>query len=66
MINEENDNPSWPLFLIDLNLAIKENRENPSEASKKTGTRAFILIGALYGEKRTFKHDLKSFFWIFF
>jgi hypothetical protein len=52
--------------LIDLDLAIKENRENPSEAPKKIGTRAFMSIGALYGEKRSFKHDLESFFWVFF
>ncbi|KAJ5642825.1 hypothetical protein N7490_006825 [Penicillium lividum] len=26
MINEDKDNPSWPSFLIDLDLAIKEQR----------------------------------------
>jgi tRNA A-37 threonylcarbamoyl transferase component Bud32 len=24
ILNEEEDNPSWPVFLIDLDLAIKE------------------------------------------
>ncbi|KAH7125052.1 hypothetical protein B0J13DRAFT_455055, partial [Dactylonectria estremocensis] len=24
MINEDDDNPSWPAFLIDLDLSIKE------------------------------------------
>ncbi|KAI9777131.1 MAG: hypothetical protein M1839_009087 [Geoglossum umbratile] len=66
MMNEQEDNPSWPSFLIDLDLAIKENRENPSGAPNKTGTRAFMAIGALYGEKHTFMHDLESFFWVLF
>lgn len=25
-----------------------------------------MSIGALYGEKRSFRHDLESFFWVFF
>jgi hypothetical protein len=25
MINDDDDNPSWPSFLIDLDLGIKEN-----------------------------------------
>jgi len=62
MMNEEEDNPSWPAFLIDLDLAIKEDREKPSGAPNKTGTRAFMVIGALYGEKRSFMHDLSPFF----
>jgi hypothetical protein len=28
MVNEEDDNRSWRSFLIDLDLAIKEQREN--------------------------------------
>jgi hypothetical protein len=32
MINEDDDNPSWPSFLIDLDLAIKEQREAASGA----------------------------------
>jgi len=66
MMNEEEDNPSWQSFLIDLDLAIKENREKPSGAPSKTGTRAFMAIGALYGEEHSFMHDLESFFWVLF
>jgi hypothetical protein len=66
MMNGEEDNPSWPSFLIDLDLAIKENREELSGALNKTGTRAFMAIGALYGEKHSFMHDLESFFWVLY
>lgn len=54
MVNEDDDNPSWPSFLIDLDLAIKEQREGVSGAKGKTGTRAFIAIGALLGEQHSF------------
>jgi len=68
MMNEEEDNPSWPSLLIDLDLGVRKKRENPSRAPNKTGARAFMAIGALYGEKRTYMHDLGSFlgvlFWI--
>lgn len=57
---------SWSSFLIDLDLAVKEDREKSSGAPNKTGTRAFMSIGALYGEKRSFRHDLESFFGGFF
>lgn len=66
MINEDNDNPSWPSFLIDLDLAIKVQREGASGAKGKTGTRAFMAIGALLGEQHSFMHDLESFFWVLF
>jgi hypothetical protein len=66
ILNEEEDNPSWPAFLIDLDLAIKERRERPSGARAKTGTRAFMAIGLLLGERHSFMHDLESFFWIIF
>ncbi|KAK7421733.1 hypothetical protein QQZ08_009821 [Neonectria magnoliae] len=66
MINEDDDNPSWPSFLIDLDLAIKEQREGASGAKGKTGTRAFMAIGALLGEQHSFMHDLESFFWVLF
>ncbi|KAI9769851.1 MAG: hypothetical protein M1840_003845 [Geoglossum simile] len=66
MMNEEEDNPSWLSFLIDLDLAIKENQGKPSGAPSKTGTRAFMAIGALYGEEHSFMHDLESFFWVLF
>ena len=66
MMNEEDGNPSWPSFLIDLDLAIKEQRQGYSGARGKTGTRAFMAIGVLYGEKHSFRHDLESFFWVLF
>ena len=66
MMNEEDCNPSWPSFLIDLDLAINEQREEPSGARAKTGTRAFMAIGVLLGEKHSFRHDLESFFWVLF
>jgi hypothetical protein len=67
MINEEDNNPSWRAFLIDLDLAIKENREKPSGARSKTGTRAFMAIGVLLDdEQHSFMHDLESFFWVLF
>ncbi|KAH6988698.1 hypothetical protein EDB80DRAFT_555094, partial [Ilyonectria destructans] len=53
-------------FLIDLDLAIKEKREGASGAKGKTGTRAFMAIGALLGEQHSFMHDLGSFFWVLF
>lgn len=66
MINEDHDNPSWPSFLIDLDLAIREQRKAASGAKGKTGTRAFMAIGALLGEQHSFMHDLESFFWVLF
>ncbi|KAL2049868.1 hypothetical protein ABVK25_009852 [Lepraria finkii] len=66
LVNEEDDNPSWPAFLIDLDLAIKEKREEPSGARGKTGTRAFMAIGVLLGEKHSTWHDFESFFWLLF
>jgi len=66
LMNEEDDNPSRKSFLIDLDLAIKEKREGPSGARGKTGTRAFIAIGVLLGEKHSFRHNLESFFWVLF
>ncbi|KAJ2996128.1 hypothetical protein NUW58_g1072 [Xylaria curta] len=66
LINEDSDNPSWPSFLIDLDLAIREQRDGASGAKGKTGTRAFMAIGALLGEQHSFMHDLESFFWVLF
>ncbi|ORY58515.1 uncharacterized protein BCR38DRAFT_527535 [Pseudomassariella vexata] len=37
MINEDETNPSWPSFLIDMDLAIREIREGASGARGKTG-----------------------------
>jgi hypothetical protein len=67
MVNEDDDNPSYPAFLIDLDLAIKEKRETSSGARGKTGTRAFMAIGVLLDEEpHSFMHDLESFFWVLF
>ncbi|EGE81887.1 hypothetical protein BDDG_04830 [Blastomyces dermatitidis ATCC 18188] len=66
MMNEDDSNPSFRSFLIDLDLAIKEQREGFSGARGKTGTRAFMSIGVLLGEKHSFMHDLESFFWVLF
>ncbi|KAH7012487.1 uncharacterized protein B0I36DRAFT_339394, partial [Microdochium trichocladiopsis] len=53
-------------FLIDLDLAVTEQRQEASGAHGKTGTRAFMAIGALLGEQHSFMHDLESFFWVLF
>ncbi|RDK48224.1 hypothetical protein M752DRAFT_300036 [Aspergillus phoenicis ATCC 13157] len=37
MVNEDVNNPSWPAFLIDLDLAIREERDGASGANSKTG-----------------------------
>jgi hypothetical protein len=66
MMNEDEGNPSWSSFLIDLDLSIEEQREESSGARAKTGTRAFMAIGVLLGEKHSFRHDLESFFWVLF
>ncbi|PLB43857.1 hypothetical protein P170DRAFT_418244 [Aspergillus steynii IBT 23096] len=65
IINEEH-NGSWSAFLIDMDLAIRERRDQASGARGKTGTRAFMAIGLLLGEKHSFWHDLESFFWVLF
>ncbi|KAL2826014.1 hypothetical protein BJY01DRAFT_151358 [Aspergillus pseudoustus] len=65
LMNEENASP-WPSFLIDLDLAIRENRDQPSGAHGKTGTRAFMPIAQLLGDKLSFVHGLESFFWVLF
>ncbi|WPJ66546.1 hypothetical protein SMAC4_14062 [Sordaria macrospora] len=66
MINEDDNNPSWRSFLIDLDLAVRKERESASGAKGITGTRAFIAIGVLLGEQHSFMHDLESFFWVLF
>ncbi|CAH0019548.1 unnamed protein product [Clonostachys rhizophaga] len=66
MVNEDDSNPSWRAFLIDLDLAIIEERVSASGAKGKTGTRAFMAIGALLGEQHSFMHDRESFFWVLF
>jgi len=66
MMNEDPTNLSWPAFLIDLDLGIREQRDEPSGARGITGTRAFMAIGALRGEKHSAMHDYESFFWLLF
>ncbi|KKZ65096.1 hypothetical protein EMCG_01336 [[Emmonsia] crescens] len=66
LVNEDDNNPSWRSFLIDLDLAVKVQRDGFSGARGKTGTRAFMAIGVLYGEKHSYMHDLESFFWVLF
>lgn len=66
LINEDDDNPSWRSFLIDLDLAIEEQRIGASGAREMTGTKVFMAIGVLKGEKHSFMHDLESFFWVLF
>ncbi len=50
IINEDNNNLLLPLFLIDLDLVIKEQREGISRVKGKTGIKTFIVIGALLNE----------------
>ncbi|TAQ84941.1 hypothetical protein B7494_g6736 [Chlorociboria aeruginascens] len=67
LMNEDDDNPSWPSFVIDLDLAIKEQQERATRAQGMAGTRAFMAIGVLLEkEKHSFMHDLESFFWVLF
>ncbi|KAJ8067854.1 hypothetical protein OCU04_003445 [Sclerotinia nivalis] len=68
MINEDKDkeNRSWFSFLIDLDLAIKEDRKGSSGAKGKTGTRVFMAIGILMGDLHSYMHDLETFFWVLF
>ncbi|XXH05277.1 hypothetical protein Hte_011702 [Hypoxylon texense] len=66
MVHEDERNPPWRGFLIDLDLAINEERKVASGAKGKTGTRAFMAIGSLLGEQHSFMHDLESFFWVLF
>ncbi|OJD23732.1 hypothetical protein ACJ73_04918 [Blastomyces percursus] len=54
-------------FVIDLDLAVHKDRVKASEARLKTGTRAFMAIGVLWGKQQhSFMHDLESFFWVLF
>ncbi|OJD12475.1 hypothetical protein ACJ73_09345 [Blastomyces percursus] len=66
MINEGDSDGTCRSFLIDLDLAIRRDREEPSGAKGKTGTRAFMSIGILLEEQHSFMHDLESFFWVLF
>ncbi|KAF9730065.1 hypothetical protein PMIN01_11998 [Paraphaeosphaeria minitans] len=67
IVNEDPENPSWFAFLIDLDLAIREQREKSSGALGKTGTRAFMAIGMLLDDQNhSYMHDLESFFRVLF
>ncbi|MCJ1285804.1 hypothetical protein MMC26_005145 [Xylographa opegraphella] len=66
MMNEDLVNPSQPAFWIDLDLTIHTQRERSSGAHGKTGTRAFMAIGVLFGETHLAIHDYESFFWVLF
>ena len=63
MINEDPENPSWPSFLIDLDHAVYKERQG---AQEMVGTKAFMAIGALWGDQHCFMHDIESFFWVLF
>lgn len=65
MINEDNK-AFYHSFLIDLDLAIQVQQEGASGAKGMTGTRAFMSINVLLGERHSFMDDLESFFWVLF
>ncbi|KAL7917980.1 hypothetical protein ACQKWADRAFT_316935 [Trichoderma austrokoningii] len=62
MINSDRSNPSLLGNLIDLDHAIEISRQRASGASAKTGTKAFMSIGVLWGDPHTFMDDLESSF----
>ena len=66
MINKEDDNHSWPAFLIDFDPTIKEQREGPLGAQGKTSIRAFIAIRVLLGKIYLAQYNFKSFFQVLF
>ena len=49
MINKDRSNPSSPSFLMNLNLAIREQQDSASRAKSKTGTSIgkYISMGSL-------------------
>ena len=65
-MNKEDDNPFWPAFLIDFDLAIKEQQEEPLGARGKTGIRVFIAIRVLLGEIYLAWHNFELFFQVLF
>ena len=66
MINKKDNNPFQPVFLIDFDLAIKEQQEGPLGAQGKTSIRAFIAIKVLLGEIYLAQYNFKSFFQVLF
>ena len=65
-MNKEDNNPSQPVFLIDFNLAIKEQWEGPLGARGKTSIKAFIAIRVLLGEIYLAQYNFKLFFQVLF
>jgi hypothetical protein len=59
VLNKDEDDA----FLTDLDLVIKTDRQQPSGALSKTGTKVF-MASTLYGEDHNFMHGLESFFWL--
>jgi serine/threonine protein kinase len=51
-------------FLIDLDLAIRQDRTSTSGASHRNGTPDFMATGLLHGQPHTYRHDLESFFFV--
>ena len=64
LLVDEEGNGSWFAFLIDLDFAIEVSVDGTSEARPITGTRPFMAIRVLEGEKHSFMHDLEAFFWV--
>lgn len=64
VINEDEKNPSWGSFLIDLDMAIKAQPDGSSGSNQKAGTTAYMAIGLLASQEHTYMHDLESFFWV--
>lgn len=65
LINEDPEDPSWPAFLIDFDVATSiVDMQNLGTERLRVGTREFMALGVLLGEARSFMHDLESFFWV--
>ena len=62
MLTEKEDDG----FLIDFDLSIKTSDDRASGAPSKTGTKVFMPIGGLLGERQSFMYDLESIFWVLF
>ncbi|KAF2027261.1 hypothetical protein EK21DRAFT_14170, partial [Setomelanomma holmii] len=66
ILNKDAKNPTWPSFLIDLDLAVKEQREESSKARGKTGTRAFMAIGVPLDDEQHPHARSRIIFWVLF
>ena len=65
-MNKKDNNLSQLVFLINFNLAIKEQWEGLLEVWGKTSTKVFIAIGVLLGEIYLAWYNFKLFFWVLF